>query len=84
MRPGSALFNGQPVLVALAGEDCLNLSVVIERFHDVSEVLAAPDWSGGVGFARKPPVFLRPVDTVTVTMEGIVELVNDVVDELQP
>jgi 2-keto-4-pentenoate hydratase/2-oxohepta-3-ene-1,7-dioic acid hydratase in catechol pathway len=43
MRLGSALFNGQPVLVALAGEDWLNLSVVTERFHDVSEVLAAPD-----------------------------------------
>ena len=43
MRLGSALFNGQPVLVALAGEDWFNLSVVTERFHDVSEVLAAPD-----------------------------------------
>jgi 2-keto-4-pentenoate hydratase/2-oxohepta-3-ene-1,7-dioic acid hydratase in catechol pathway len=43
MRLGSALFNGQPVLVARAGEDWLNLSVVTERFHDVSEVLAAPD-----------------------------------------
>ena len=39
---------------------------------------------GGVGFARKPPVFLRPGDTVTVTIEGIGELVNDVVDEPQP
>jgi 2-keto-4-pentenoate hydratase/2-oxohepta-3-ene-1,7-dioic acid hydratase in catechol pathway len=43
MRLGSALFNGQPVLVALAGEDWFNLSVVTEGFHDVSEVLAAPD-----------------------------------------
>jgi 2-keto-4-pentenoate hydratase/2-oxohepta-3-ene-1,7-dioic acid hydratase in catechol pathway len=39
---------------------------------------------GGVGFARKPPVFLRPGDTVTITIEGIGELVNDVVDELHP
>jgi 2-keto-4-pentenoate hydratase/2-oxohepta-3-ene-1,7-dioic acid hydratase in catechol pathway len=39
---------------------------------------------GGVGFARKPPVFLRPGDTVTITIEGIGELVNDVVDELNP
>ncbi len=43
MRLGSALFNGQPVLVALVDEDWFNLSVVSERFHDVSEVLAAPD-----------------------------------------
>lgn len=39
---------------------------------------------GGVGFARKPPVYLGPGDTVTVTIEGIGELVNDVFDELQP
>jgi 2-keto-4-pentenoate hydratase/2-oxohepta-3-ene-1,7-dioic acid hydratase in catechol pathway len=39
---------------------------------------------GGVGFARKPPVYLGPGDTVTVTIEGIGELVNDVVDGLQP
>lgn len=43
MRLGSALFNGQPVLVALVDEDWFNLSVVSERFQDVSEVLAAPD-----------------------------------------
>jgi 2-keto-4-pentenoate hydratase/2-oxohepta-3-ene-1,7-dioic acid hydratase in catechol pathway len=39
---------------------------------------------GGVGFVRKPPVYLGPGDTMTVTIEGIGELVNDVVDELQP
>jgi acylpyruvate hydrolase len=39
---------------------------------------------GGVGFARKPPVFLPPGDTVTVTIEGNGELVSDVVDEWQP
>lgn len=33
----------------------------------------------GVGVARKPPVFLRPGDTITVTIEGIGELANPVV-----
>lgn len=32
----------------------------------------------GVGFARKPPVFLRPGDLVTVSVEGIGELTNPV------
>lgn len=32
----------------------------------------------GVGFARRPPVFLRPGDTFTVEIEGIGELTNPV------
>jgi 2-keto-4-pentenoate hydratase/2-oxohepta-3-ene-1,7-dioic acid hydratase in catechol pathway len=35
----------------------------------------------GVGFARKPPVFLQPGDTVTVSIDGIGELTNPVVEE---
>ncbi|MFM7184177.1 MAG: fumarylacetoacetate hydrolase family protein, partial [Planctomycetota bacterium] len=35
----------------------------------------------GVGFARKPPVFLQPGDSVTVEIEGIGRLTNPVVEE---
>lgn len=35
----------------------------------------------GVGFARKPPVFLRPGDTVEIEIEGIGTLSNPVVAE---
>ncbi|MEM8865890.1 MAG: fumarylacetoacetate hydrolase family protein, partial [Planctomycetota bacterium] len=35
----------------------------------------------GVGFARKPPVYLQPGDIVTVAIEGIGELTNPVVEE---
>jgi len=35
----------------------------------------------GVGYVRKPPVFLRPGDTVTVDIEGIGALTNPVVEE---
>jgi 2-keto-4-pentenoate hydratase/2-oxohepta-3-ene-1,7-dioic acid hydratase in catechol pathway len=35
----------------------------------------------GVGFARKPPVFLKPGDTVTIEIEGIGKLSNPVVEE---
>jgi 2-keto-4-pentenoate hydratase/2-oxohepta-3-ene-1,7-dioic acid hydratase in catechol pathway len=35
----------------------------------------------GVGFARKPPVFMRAGDTVTVEIEGIGALTNPVIEE---
>lgn len=35
----------------------------------------------GVGFARKPPVFLRPGDTVEIEIEGIGTLSNPVIAE---
>ncbi len=35
----------------------------------------------GVGYARKPPVFLQPGDTVTVEIEKIGSLTNPVVEE---
>jgi 2-keto-4-pentenoate hydratase/2-oxohepta-3-ene-1,7-dioic acid hydratase in catechol pathway len=35
----------------------------------------------GVGFARKPPVFLKAGDTVTIEIDGIGALTNPVIDE---
>lgn len=35
----------------------------------------------GVGFARKPPVFLKPGDEITVEIEGIGKLTNPVISE---
>jgi 2-keto-4-pentenoate hydratase/2-oxohepta-3-ene-1,7-dioic acid hydratase in catechol pathway len=35
----------------------------------------------GVGAARKPPVFLKSGDTVTIEIERIGQLTNPVVDE---
>ncbi len=37
----------------------------------------------GVGMARKPPIFLKPGDVCTVGIEGIGELVNPCVSELE-
>ena len=36
---------------------------------------------GGVGLARKPPRWLKPGETVTVTVEGIGSLINPVIAE---
>jgi 2-keto-4-pentenoate hydratase/2-oxohepta-3-ene-1,7-dioic acid hydratase in catechol pathway len=35
----------------------------------------------GVGFARKPPVFLQPGDTVTIEIDRIGALTNPVIAE---
>jgi 2-keto-4-pentenoate hydratase/2-oxohepta-3-ene-1,7-dioic acid hydratase in catechol pathway len=35
----------------------------------------------GVGFARKPPVYLKAGDTVTIEIEKIGSLTNPVVEE---
>jgi 2,4-diketo-3-deoxy-L-fuconate hydrolase len=40
--------------------------------------LIATGTPAGVGFTRKPPVFLRPGDEVTVEIEGVGELTNPV------
>lgn len=39
---------------------------------------------GGVGFVRKPPIFLRAGDVFEVELEGLGVLRNGVVDELDP
>jgi 2-keto-4-pentenoate hydratase/2-oxohepta-3-ene-1,7-dioic acid hydratase in catechol pathway len=36
----------------------------------------------GVGFARKPPIFLKDGDTVSIEIEGIGTLTNPVIDEV--
>ena len=35
----------------------------------------------GVGFARKPPVFMKPGDSITIEIEKIGRLTNPVVEE---
>jgi 2-keto-4-pentenoate hydratase/2-oxohepta-3-ene-1,7-dioic acid hydratase in catechol pathway len=40
--------------------------------------LIATGTPAGVGFTRKPPIFLRPGDEVTVEIEGVGELTNPV------
>jgi acylpyruvate hydrolase len=39
---------------------------------------------GGVGFGRRPPVWLRPGQTVISRIEGLGDLKNQVVEEPPP
>ncbi len=43
--------------------------------------LIATGTPAGVGFTRKPPIFLKPGDTVTVRISGLGELTNPVASE---
>ena len=37
--------------------------------------------TGGVGFARKPPVWMKAGDTIEIEISGIGSLVNPIIDE---
>jgi 2-keto-4-pentenoate hydratase/2-oxohepta-3-ene-1,7-dioic acid hydratase in catechol pathway len=37
--------------------------------------------TGGVGFARTPPVWMKPGDTIEIEVTGVGRLVNGIVDE---
>jgi len=69
-----------------------NTSNLIFRIPDLVEFLSsvftlepgdvvATGTPSGVGFARKPPVFLKPGDEVTVRIAGVGELTNPVAAE---
>ena len=46
--------------------------------------LIASGTMGGVGFTRKPPIFMRPGDVAEVIIEGIGTLSNGIRDEVEP
>jgi len=69
-RTGDMIF-GVPALIAfLAGSTTLLPGTVI--------LTGTPH---GVGFARRPPVWLKPGDVVTVEIDKIGALTNPVVEE---
>jgi 2-keto-4-pentenoate hydratase/2-oxohepta-3-ene-1,7-dioic acid hydratase in catechol pathway len=58
---------------------------VAKLIHIISQVMTlepgdmiATGTPGGVGFARNPPLWLRPGDTITVDIEGVGVLTNPV------
>jgi 2-keto-4-pentenoate hydratase/2-oxohepta-3-ene-1,7-dioic acid hydratase in catechol pathway len=55
------------------------ISFLSELFTLEPGDLIATGTPPGVGFARKPPVFMKPGDRVTVSIEGIGDLTNPVV-----
>ncbi|MHC4441579.1 MAG: fumarylacetoacetate hydrolase family protein [Planctomycetota bacterium] len=54
------------------------ISYLSRQFTLVPGTVIVTGTPEGVGFARKPPVFLRPGDTITVEIDGIGQLINPV------
>ena len=61
---------------------------VVETLCLLSEVLTlepgdviAMGTPAGVGYARKPPIWMKPGDRIEIEIEGIGTLANQIVDE---
>lgn len=67
---GDMVFDVAALIVFLSGSKTLHPGTVI--------LTGTPE---GVGFARKPPVFLKPGDTIAIEIDGIGTLTNPVVAE---
>lgn len=79
------LVNGEPLQDWNTDDMIFDVPTLVE-FLSASMVLNAgtvilTGTPHGVGFARKPPVFLKAGDSVTIEIEGIGRLTNPVVEE---
>ena len=79
------IINGETMQDWTTGDMIFDVPALIE-FLSASMILAPgtvilTGTPHGVGFARKPPVFLKPGDSVTIEIEGIGRLTNPVVEE---
>ncbi len=78
-------LNGQTMQDSNTSNLIFKIPQLIEHLSSVFTLepgdLIATGTPAGVGFARKPPVYLKPGDEVRIRIEGLGELVNPVVAE---
>jgi 2-keto-4-pentenoate hydratase/2-oxohepta-3-ene-1,7-dioic acid hydratase in catechol pathway len=78
-------LNGQVMQSARTSQMIIDVPSAIEFFSSFTTLrpgdVIATGTPGGVGFARKPPVWLQPGDLIEVTVEGIGTIRNRVVAE---
>jgi len=78
-------LNDQVMQSARTSQMIVDVPSAIEFFSSFTTLrpgdVIATGTPGGVGFARKPPVWLTPGDVIEVTIEGIGTIRNSVVDE---
>jgi acylpyruvate hydrolase len=81
----TTVLNGQVMQSARTSEMIVDVPSAIEFFSSFTTLrpgdVIATGTPGGVGFARKPPVWLTPGDVIEVTIEGIGTIRNQVVAE---
>lgn len=78
-------LNGQVMQAARTSQMIVDVPSAIEFFSSFTRLrpgdVIATGTPGGVGFARKPPVWLQPGDVIEVTIESIGTIRNRVVAE---
>lgn len=78
-------LNGQLMQKAPLADLCFDVPALIEYCSTFAELqpgdVISTGTPGGVGFARKPPVWLQPGDTIEVAIDGIGVLENPVIAE---
>ena len=78
-------LNGEVMQAARTSQMIIDVSSAVEFFSTFTTLrpgdVIATGTPGGVGFARKPPVWLQPGDTIEVEIEGIGTIRNRVVAE---
>lgn len=78
-------LNGQVMQSARTSQMIVDIPSAIEFFSSFTRLrpgdVIATGTPGGVGFARKPPVWLQPGDLIEVTVEGVGTIRNRVVAE---
>ena len=81
----SSTLNGQVMQSARTSDMIISVAKAVEFFSSFTTLrpgdVIATGTPGGVGFARTPPVWLLPGDTIEVTVEGIGTITNHVVAE---
>lgn len=81
----STVLNGQVMQSARTSDMIVSVAKAVEYFSSFTTLrpgdVIATGTPGGVGFARTPPVWLVPGDTIEVTVEGIGTISNRVVAE---
>ena len=78
-------LNGQVMQSARTSQMIVDVPSAIEFFSSFTRLapgdVIATGTPGGVGFARQPPVWLEPGDTIEITIEGVGTIRNRVVAE---
>ena len=81
----SSTLNGQVMQSARTSDMIVSVARAVEYFSSFTTLrpgdVIASGTPGGVGFARTPPVWMNPGDTIEVTVEGVGTITNKIVAE---
>ena len=81
-------LNGTTMQSATTADMLFDIPEIIARLSEVATLetgdVLVTGTPAGVGFARKPPLYMRSGDRVEVEIEGIGILANPVLDEGEP